>query len=126
MYGLLLLLHILGAAVWTGGHLVLSIVVLPKALKARSVEMLPSFEALFEKIGMPALVLQVLTGLTLAYFKVPDVTLWFDVANPTSHGIMAKLSLLVLTLGFAIHARFRVMPKLSAETLPVMAWHIIL
>jgi len=34
-YRLLVALHLLGAAVWVGGHLVLSISVLPRALRAR-------------------------------------------------------------------------------------------
>ena len=35
MRALLLTLHILGACVWTGGHLVLAITVLPRALARR-------------------------------------------------------------------------------------------
>ena len=36
MYGWLLLLHILGATIWTGGHLILSTVILPQVLRQRS------------------------------------------------------------------------------------------
>jgi putative copper export protein len=125
MYGLLLLLHILAATIWTGGHIVLSVVVLPKALKHKDLEALLGFESVYEKIGMPALIIQVLTGLILAYRMVPDLTQWFDASNPLSHAIMAKLGLLALTIGFAIDARFRVVPTLSAGTLKVMAWHIV-
>ncbi len=124
MYGVLLLLHILAATIWTGGHIVLAVVVLPKALKERSPEVLLGFESVFEKIGMPALLIQVLTGLMLAHRMVPDIAQWFDVAHPASHAIMTKLVLLALTVGFAINARFRVLPTLSADTLKVMAWHI--
>jgi hypothetical protein len=56
---------------------------------------------------------------------VPDFNQWFDVANPVSHAIMAKLGLLALTVGFALDARFRVIPTLSENTLRVMAWHIV-
>ena len=125
MYGILLLLHVLAATIWTGGHIVLCVVVLPKVLKERSPEALLGFESVYEKIGMPALLVQVLTGLMLAHRLVPDVRQWFDMTNPISHAILAKLGLLALTVGFAIDARFRVIPTLSASTLNVMAWHIV-
>ncbi|WP_028304022.1 CopD family protein [Oceanospirillum maris] len=125
MYGTLLLLHILAATIWTGGHIVLATVVLPRVLQEKSPKRLLDFEEKYEKIGMPALLIQVTTGLILAYRLVPDVALWFDMSNPISHGIMAKLLLLLLTVGFAIDARFRVVPHLSENNLVVMAWHII-
>jgi uncharacterized membrane protein len=36
MHGFLLLLHLLAATIWTGGHLVLSLVILPRVLKNKS------------------------------------------------------------------------------------------
>lgn len=125
MYGLLLLLYLLGATIWTGGHIVLAVVVLPRALRERSPRVLLDFESVYEKIGMPALIIQILTGLMLAYHLVPDLALWFDFDNPVSRVIMAKLGLLALTSCFATHARFRVIPTLSEETLKLMAWHIV-
>ena len=125
MYGLLLLLHLLGATIWTGGHIVLAVVVLPRALRERSPRVLLDFESVYEKIGMPALIIQILTGLMLAYHLVPDLALWFDFDNPVSRVIMAKLGLLALTSCFATHARFRVIPTLSEETLKLMAWHVV-
>ena len=125
MYGMLLLLHILAATVWTGGHIVLSVVVLPNVLKKQSPEALLAFESVFEKIGMPALIIQILTGGTLAYRLVPEFTQWFNTANPVSHAIMAKLGLLGLTLGLALNARLRVIPNLSPATLKIMAAHTI-
>jgi putative copper export protein len=125
MYGTLLLLHILGATIWTGGHIVLSIVVLPQVLNNRDSGQLLNFESVYEKIGMPALVVQVITGLMLAYHILPDISQWFNMANSISHAILAKLTLLALTVGFAIHARFRVIPNLSDKNLTIMAWHIV-
>lgn len=125
MYGILLLLHILSATIWTGGHIVLSIVILPRVLRERSPKLLLDFESVYEKIGMPALIVQVITGLMLAYRLVPDIGQWFDMSNPMSHPIAAKLLLLALTTGFAIDARLRVIPVLSEKNLGVMAWHII-
>jgi uncharacterized membrane protein len=51
------LLHVLGATVWTGGHLVLAATVLPRALKERSVDELRRFENGYERIGILALLL---------------------------------------------------------------------
>ena len=82
MYGLALLLHILAATIWTGGHIVLSVVVLPKVLRERSPARLLEFESVYEKIGMPALIIQVITGLFLAYRMLPDVSQWLDFSNP--------------------------------------------
>lgn len=125
MYGTLLLLHILAATIWTGGHIVLSVVILPKVLREKSPEQLHSFESVYEKIGMPALIIQVITGLMLAYRLLPDISLWLDVSNPIAHGILAKLTLLTLTVIFALDARFRVIPALSKDNLTDMAWHIV-
>lgn len=125
MYGILLLLHVLSATIWTGGHIVLAVVVLPKVLRSQSPEMLLDFDSVYEKIGMPALVVQVITGLLMAYRIVPDLRQWFNMDNPASHAIAAKLALLALTLGFAIDARLRVIPHLSPRNLVSMAWHII-
>ncbi|MEB6608016.1 CopD family protein [Aeromonas sanarellii] len=120
-----LLLHILAATIWTGGHIVLSVVVLPRVLRERSPARLLEFESVYEKIGMPALIIQVITGLYLAYRMLPDVSQWLDFSNPVAHPILLKLSLLALTLGFAMSARFRVIPHLSEKNLVTMAWHII-
>lgn len=125
MFGLALLLHILAATIWTGGHIVLSVVVLPRVLRERSPTRLLEFESVYEKIGMPALIIQVITGLFLAHRMLPDVSQWLDFSNPVAHPILLKLSLLALTLCFALSARFRVIPNLSEKTLTTMAWHII-
>lgn len=125
MYGFLLLVHILAATVWTGGHIILSTVILPRVLRERSVERLLQFESAYEKVGMPALLIQIVTGVLLAYRMLPDVSQWFNPANPLSHLIMSKLTLLALTVIVAVDARFRVIPMLSEKTLTAMAWHII-
>ena len=46
---LLLVLHLLGAAIWTGGHLILTFGVLPSALKATRHR--SPFEHRFERLG---------------------------------------------------------------------------
>ena len=125
MQGILVFLHILAATVWTGGHLVLATVVLPRVLKERSPEMLHSFESRYERIGIPALIIQVVTGFWLAHLLVPDVGQWFDLDNPASRPIAAKIVLLAITILLAIDARLRLIPNLSKDNLTAMAWHIV-
>ena len=82
MYKLVVMLHLLGASVWVGGHLILSLVVLPPALRSRDPAPIRAFEQRFEKIGLPALALQILTGLWLAHYWVPDLNRWLGLATP--------------------------------------------
>ncbi|MBL8169610.1 MAG: CopD family protein [Acidobacteria bacterium] len=125
MHGILLLLHVLAATVWTGGHLVLALTVLPRVLKEKAPRELLRFESAYERIGIPALVIQVVTGLWMAYRMVPDVGQWFAFQNPLSRLIGFKLILLTITIAFAIDARLRIIPKLSEQNLTALAWHII-
>ena len=81
------------------------------------------FEQSFERIGLAALAIQILTGLWLAHHLLGSPDNWFH-DNPIAHVVQVKLGLLALTLGLAVHARFRVIPELSDDTLPTLAWHI--
>ena len=89
MRALLLTLHLLGACVWTGGHLVLAITVLPRALSRRDVRVLQGFEEPFERIGIPALIVQVLTGVWLAAQFAP-VSRWLAFGTPLEQITRAK------------------------------------
>ena len=121
---LVLFLHVLGASVWTGGHLVLAAVVLPRALKARSITELQAFEANFERIGIPALVTQIITGVWLALGLLPGAS-WFDTSSPMARAVMLKLGLLACTAVLAVDARLRIIPRLTPERLGGLALHII-
>jgi putative copper export protein len=125
MFKIALILHILGATVWAGGHLVLSLTVLPRALRRRDPAILSDFEEGYERIGIPALVVQVLTGVYLAHRLVPSVADWFSFTTVISTHVTLKFLLLLVTLALAMHARLRLIPKLSAETLPILAWHVV-
>jgi putative copper export protein len=121
---LLLTLHILGACVWTGGHLVLATTVLPRALARRDARILPAFEEPFERIGIPALVVQVLTGLWLAGQFAP-ISRWLAFGNALETRIGVKLVLLGLTVVLALHARLRLIPRLDDADLRMLAAHIV-
>ncbi|MEO6122628.1 MAG: CopD family protein [Ilumatobacteraceae bacterium] len=122
-YYIVLSLHILGATIWAGGHMVLALTILPDALRQRRAATVSEFEQRFERIGLPALGLQIVTGLWLAQHLLGSPGNWFD-ANSVARTVQVKLGLLALTVALAVHARFRVIPKLSDETLPTLAWHI--
>ncbi|WP_198329311.1 CopD family protein [Psychrobacter cibarius] len=126
MLNYILILHLLGATVWTGGHLILTLVVLPKALSSRNIDGLMQFEQLFERVGMPALVLQIITGLWMAYQLLPNIAAWFKLDNDFSILITLKLLLLLMTVLVALHARFYRIPRLSIHTLQGFSINIIL
>jgi putative copper export protein len=124
LFKLLLVLHLLGSSVWVGGHLVLALMVLPKALKQRDPLVVANFEAIFEKIGIPALLLQIASGIWLAYSYTRNLFDVFDFAEGPHSMIALKLILLVLTVIIAAHARIRLIGKLTETNLTFLAWHI--
>lgn len=125
MIALLLTLHILGACVWAGGHLVLALTILPSALARRDPRILRGFEEPFERIGIPALVVQVVTGAWLASQFVP-MSRWLAFGSALEVRIGTKLLLLGLTVALALHARLRLIPRLDNSNLGLLAVHIIL
>jgi len=126
MYSYVLLLHVLAATVWTGGHLVLALTVLPRALAARDPRILLDFESGFERIGMPALLVQVLSGLWMAHALLPDFPASLSPATLPARLVAIKLALLAVTVLTALDARLRIIPRLSAATLPALARRIVL
>lgn len=122
---LLLIFHLLGATIWVGGHLVLALRILPEVLRKKDPEILLNFERKYEKIGMPALLIMVITGIWMAYQMGIDWKQWFHFSNAIETVVSLKLSLLFLTILFALSANIFVLPKLSPQKLPLMAFHII-
>jgi putative copper export protein len=122
-YYTFLSLHIVGATIWAGGHLVLTLAVLPQAMRERRAATVNEFEQQFERIGLPALAVQIVSGLWLAQHLLGSPDHWFE-STPVARVVQVKLGLLVLTVGLAVHARFRVIPRLTDATLSTLAWHI--
>ncbi|MDP6164106.1 MAG: copper resistance protein CopD [Candidatus Thioglobus sp.] len=125
LYSVLLFLHVLAATIWTGGHLVLSLVILPRVLSEKSPGDLLKFESAYERIGIPALLIQVTTGVWLSYRLIPNLSHWFKFDNPINTLIGIKIILLSITVAFAIDARLRIIPNLSKDNLVSLAWHIV-
>jgi hypothetical protein len=125
LYAVLLLSHVLGATVWTGGHILFALSVLPRAMRMRDVGAVHAFEAAYERLGIAALLLQVSTGLAIAWHYLPDVADWFVDASPVAGLVRVKLALLATTLALAAHVRLRVLPRLQASTLPLLYAHVV-
>ena len=72
MFKWLLILHVLTACIWIGGHLLLSLRYLPEALQKRNPDIIKAFEKKYEIVGLPSLLLQVITGVWMAisYYHV--------------------------------------------------------
>lgn len=122
---LLILLHVLGASVWVGGHLILAVSILPRALRNDDVAAIQQFEAAFERIGIPALIVQVLTGVRLATLYAP-FSEWFGFTGHAPRHITLKLLVLTATVALAAHARLSLIPRLSrGAPLRQLAWHIV-
>ena len=124
MHTLLLILHIIGGSVWAGGHLVLAIGFLPPALRRRDPSIIQGFEARFEPIGLTALGLQVLTGVLLLAPYVEGVGPQSPLSGHVVGMIGSKFVLLLATIGLAAHARLRLIPRLSPQTIGFLGAHI--
>jgi len=82
VFPLLVIVHALAATVWTGGHLVLDLGVLLRALRERSAGAIRTFEETFEPLGLTALAIQVITGLWMGGIVLPGFQGLFSPANP--------------------------------------------
>jgi putative copper export protein len=122
MHTLLLFLHLIGASIWVGGHLILVFVILPEARRNQSPEYLLRFEKMYERIGMPALFTQLITGGLLFAAMFPTGGFSYD--HPLAYKLYIKLGLLLITFAIAIHARFFVLKNLTVTKLPLMHKHV--
>ena len=119
---LVIFTHIIAATIWTGGHLILSISFLPKALKKNDFTIIEQFEEKFERIGIPALLILVISGIYMAIVYTTGF-FEFDFSDHYTRHVIIKLILLIFTIILAIHARFVLIPK---RDLKPLSYHIIL
>jgi len=98
---ILIILHIISAIIFAGYYWLISLKVLPKALKASDFSMLQSFEKPYYITVMIALGIQILTGFRMAMIALP-IKSWFDFSNPVSAAISTKfilLGILIVLIG---------------------------
>lgn len=128
LHHIYLIIHLLAATVWVGGHLVLAIGFLPKALKNNDFTHINRFEKTYEPIGMPSLLLLVITGILMAYDFGLGITTWFSFSSAVETVVSIKIICLLATICLAISAQTRVLPQLhkgNIKKLPEMAIHIV-
>jgi len=125
---ILLILHIIAATIWIGGHLYLCICILPKVLHKKNADELLKFEKAYAPLGLTALAVLITTGIWMALKFGITPRLWFSFISPLEKVVSIKLLLLLLTISFAISAQIRVIPKLKQgdmKKLIEMVFHII-
>lgn len=125
---ILLIVHLLAAAVWVGGHLYLVTCILPRVLKTKQPKSLLQFESSFEPLGIFALGLLVITGFWMTFqFGISFLDL-FSFSHPVERVVSLKLILLILTVLLGLSAQFSIIPSLrkSPKKLNKMAIHAIL
>ncbi len=123
----LLIMHLLAATIWVGGHLYLSIGILPAVLRNRDASRLFRFEKSYEPVGVTALVLLVITGVWMTLQFGISWHQWLSFSSPVERVTSTKMILLLSTVLLAVSAQTRVIPQLkhNPAKLPEMALHIV-
>lgn len=124
MHQILLILHLITVTIWVGGHLILALRFLPKALREKDPSVILNFEKEYEAIGIPSLLILVITGVLLAYQYDVTISKWFSFSNSIEKVVSTKLLLLFATVALAVHARFFIIPNLNQKNLNQLALHI--
>jgi putative copper export protein len=121
MYAFALCLHVLAAAIWAGGQLLLALVVLPRAWRQGAPELVLTHEHGLGRIALGALAVLVASGLWMAHVLVPEVTRWWRLDGPMATAVAWKIGLLVLSVALALHTRQVLLPRLRADRLRGLA-----
>lgn len=121
LYKAMVMLHVFGACVWIGGHIVLIAMVLPKAMREADPKPVLDFERGYGRLGLAALIVQLLTGLWLANRWIGDWSTVFSEPTPQGHLILSKLTVLIITVGLAGFTYHSVLPRVEERGLRAFA-----
>lgn len=122
---LLLIIHLLAATIWVGGHLILLLRYVPKAINTKSLDELSIFRKNFEPVGMPSLFILIITGILMAYDYDVSVKTWFSFQNSIETIVSIKLILLLISLLLAFITIKFILPNLKKVS-PFLLYFIIL
>ena len=117
LHHFVLIIHLLAATIWVGGHLLLAICYLPTAFKKRDPKIILNFEKKFEALGMSSLVLLIMSGTWMAYDFGITLKTWFHFNSGFETVISLKLILLFCTFICALYAQFVVIPNLNKNNI---------
>jgi uncharacterized membrane protein len=110
LYAVAKLAHVLAASVWIGGHLVLAVGYVPRLLKSsKGLEELLAFERVYERLGLPSLLIAVITGVYLGLHWYP-IDRWFTFSGK-AWLLGVKAILLLATVLLAVDARLRIIRR---------------
>ncbi|MDQ8013118.1 MAG: copper resistance protein CopD [Flavobacterium nitrogenifigens] len=121
LHHFVLILHLLAATIWVGGHLLLAICYLPTALKKKDPQIILNFEKKYEKLGMSSLALLIITGIWMAYDFGIKAETWFHFSSGFEKVVSIKLILLFCTFFCAVCAQFFIIPNLKPNNINKMA-----
>lgn len=123
---ILLIIYLICATIWVGGHLFLVFRIVPKALRENDISILKNFKQRFEPLGMPSLILLLITGILIGYQYDVKILSWFSFSNAIEKVVSIKLILFGCTFLLAMLAEFLFFPKLSPANIKKVAVLIIL
>lgn len=121
---IILIIHLLAATIWVGGHLILLLRYVPKAIKTKSLDELSVFRKNFEPVGMPSLFILIITGILMAYDYNITFEKWFLFENSIEKIVSIKLILLFISLTLAFITIKFVLPSIN-KTSPFLLYCII-
>lgn len=128
-YLALVVLHILGAAIWVGSLVSVLLGSIPHARKTGDLSALKHVgKIVVGRLGLVALVLQILTGVRLATKWIVWSAIFSTPSGP-GHLILAKIVLLFVVLAIGGHIYHRTLPGLSREklgTFTALNWVVLL
>lgn len=125
LHHLLLIIHLVAATIWIGGHLTLGIIFLPMALRQKEPLIILNFERKFEPLGISSLIALVITGICMAYDFGASYESWFTFSGSIEKVVSTKLLLLILTIILALYTQLYLIPNLNKYNLNKMAFIII-
>ena len=124
LHQIYLIIHLLAATIWVGGHLILLLLYVPKAIKTKSLEELSIFRKNFEPVGMPSLFILIITGILMAYDYNITFEKWFLFENSIEKIVSIKLILLLISLTLAFITIKFVLPSINKIS-PFILYFII-
>ncbi|MCU4188857.1 copper resistance protein CopD [Flavobacterium sp. HXWNR29] len=110
---IILIIHLLAATIWVGGHLILLLRYVPKALKDKTLDDIAFFRKNFEPVGIPALLILLITGILLAYDYGISFDKWFNFQNSIEKIVSLKIALFFCTILLAFTAVKFIFPSLQ-------------
>ena len=125
LHHILLIIHLIAATIWIGGHLTLSIVFLPVALRKKEPLIILNFEKKFEPLGISSLIALIITGIWMAYDFGITYQSWFYFSGSLEKVVSIKLVLLMLTFVLALYTQIYVIPNLNKYNLNKIVFSII-